>query len=353
MSKLLKAISLWKNDKSKLLLYKISKKFGFRDILPPLPFILMIEPTNSCNLRCPTCPTGSGKSKRPNSMMSFSEFKKIINQVGGNVKHIILWNFGEPFLNRELLDMIKYATSAGIHVTTSTNGEFFKSKEFCQEIVKSGLNYLIICLDGANQETISRFRRGSKFNDIENGFRLIHAAKKIMASKTPTIELQFILMKHNEHQRNYMKQHAKELGADFYSEKTVGIDYNDSEFQNLAKELLPNDLSLSRYYLKKDGKFSLKGEILNDCSWVYEGSVINSNGTVVPCSYDPYSKYVMGNVFEENLEKIWKNDKYQSFRRQIKRDRKSISICNACSEGRYSIKQYSNTEINTEQRLQI
>jgi radical SAM protein with 4Fe4S-binding SPASM domain len=341
MSKLIKAISLCKNGQYEIVyeivLHRLRKKLGFKDILPPLPFSLMIEPTNSCNLRCPTCPTGSGKSKRPKRMMSFSEFKMIIDEGKGNVKNITLWNYGEPFLNNDIINMIKYATSTGMHVITSTNGGFFKSKEFCLEIVKSGLQNLIICLDGANQETISRYRIGAKFNEIENGYKLLLEAKKFLVSKTPIIELQFILMKHNEGQRNDMKLLAKELGVDIYTEKTVGIDYNDPEFQNMAKELLPNDFSLSRYCLKEDGTFALKGNIPNHCFTVYEQSVINSDGDVVPCCYDLYSEYVMGNVLKESLKTIWKNDKYQSFRNQIEKDRKSIPMCNICSEGRYSI----------------
>ena len=141
-------------------------------------------------------------------------------------------------------------------------------------------------------------------------------------------------MKHNEHQRNHIKQLAAQLGVDVYSEKRVGIDYYDPEFQNMAKELLPNDLSLSYYYLKQDGTFALKGKIPNGCSKIYQSAVINSDGTVVPCCYDLYSEYVMGNVFEENLKTIWKNDKYQAFRRQVRRDKKSIPICNRCPEGR-------------------
>ena len=292
MNKLRKAFSLYRSGRFDLVLYKLGKRFGVRNILLPLPFSLDIEPTNACNLHCPTCPTGSGKMNRSKRMMSFAEYKRIIDQVKGNVNNITLWNYGEPFLNKELLSMIKYATSAGMHVITSTNGEFFKSKEFCLEVVLSGLQRLIICLDGADQETISKFRRGSKFSEIVNGFRFIHEAKKNLVSETPQIELQFILMKHNEHQRNYMKQLAKELGVNIYSEKTVGIDYNDPEFQNMAKELLPSDLSLSRYYLKEDGTFALKGKIPNHCTWVYQTAVINSNGTVVPCCYDLYSEYI-------------------------------------------------------------
>lgn len=186
MNKLRRAFSLYRSGRFDLVLYKLVKRFGVRNILLPLPFSLMIEPTNACNLHCPTCPTGSGKMNRSKRMMSFAEYKRIIDQVKGNVNTITLWNYGEPFLNKELLSMIKYATTAGMHVITSTNGEFFKSKEFCLEVVLSGLQHSIICLDGADQETISKFRRGSKFSEIVNGFRFIHEAKKKLGFRNAT-----------------------------------------------------------------------------------------------------------------------------------------------------------------------
>jgi len=210
-------------------------------------------------------------------------------------------------------------------------------KKFCRQLVQSGLQYLIICLDGTDQKTLSRYRRGSSFKKIEDGFKLINEAKKSLNSKTPTIELQFILMKHNEHQAKKIKQIARNLGADVYAEKTVGIDFNDPEFQQLAKNLLPKDLSWSRYRRGKSGQFLLKGKIPDSCSWVYQTAVINSDGTVVPCCYDLYSDHVMGNVFQEKLINIWRNKKYQAFRKQIKQKRKNIPICNSCSEGRFTI----------------
>ena len=333
-SKLRKVLTLLTSGKFDLITYGLLKQIGFRNVLPPLPFSLMIEPTNACDLHCPTCPTGSGKMNRPRRMMSFAEFKGIIDQVRGYVNVVLLWNYGEPFLNKELLRMIKYASSSGMYVITSTHGGFFKSQELCVEVVQSGLHELIVCLDGADQETISKFRRGAKFSEIINGFHFIRDAKKKFDLKTPIIELQFILMKHNEHQRNYMKELANQLGVDVYLEKLVGIDYNDPEFQKLAKEFLPNDLSLSPYYVKNDGTFMINGEIVNDCPWIYKSAVINSDGTVVPCCYDLYSKYVMGNVFEESLKKIWRSSKYQAFRTQIRRDRKSMYKCNVCRENR-------------------
>lgn len=317
---------------------KACEVFGFGDLLMPYPYVLHIEPTNACNLHCPTCPTGSGKMNRPGRMMSFPEFKGIIDQVRGYARTISLWNFGEPFLNKELLSMIGYATSAGIFVVTSTNGHFLGSEEFCSDIVRSGLQHLIICLDGADQETMNRLRKNARFDDIMGGFTLMTGAKRKLNSQTPKIELQFIVTRHNEHQREYMRHLAKRLNVDTYCEKPVGIDYSFPDFQELAKDLLPSDLSLSRFYQKQDGTFELKGRIPNRCLKIYQSTVINSDGSVVPCSYDVFSDYVMGNIFEDSLKTIWKNDKYQDFRRQIRQDRKSISICNACPEGRFAIK---------------
>jgi radical SAM protein with 4Fe4S-binding SPASM domain len=335
MADLKTLIVLYKKHGMALLLYKLLKRFGIRHVMIPYPSWLMIEPTNACNLHCPTCPTGSGKMNRPKRMMSFTEFKGIIDQVKGYVNHISLWNYGEPFLNRNLIDFIEYAVSKGLYVATSTNGEFFKTRKFCLQVVGSGLQHLIICLDGADQETINKFRKGSHFGEIVKGMRHILEAKKALESKTPKLELQFIVMKHNEHQRNSIRQFAKQLGVDVYREKAVGIPGNDPDFQKMAEELLPNDSSLSRYFLNEDGTYAQKGEITNKCTWVDQSPVINSDGTVVPCCYDLYSTHILGNIFEQSLKEIWKSTKYKSFRKQIRTSRKSIPMCSKCPEGRY------------------
>ena len=135
-----------------------------------------------------------------------------------------------------------------------------------------------------------------------------------------------------------MKQLATGLGVDIYCEKTIGVDCSDPNFQSLAKELLPDDLSLSRFYKKKDGTLALRGEITNYCPRIFESAIINSDGTVVPCCYDLHSRHVMGNVFEESIDKIWRNKKYNSFRRRLMMDRKSIPMCNICPVGRHEIR---------------
>jgi len=338
MNKLKKAFSLARSGQFDYILKKVAARLGVINYFIQDPIAINIEPSNVCNLRCPTCPAGSGEMNRPGRMMRDDEFKRIIDQVKGHVQNIVLWNYGEPFLNKELLFMIRYAADNGMYVETSSNGEFFRSREFCDDIVKCGLQKLIVCLDGADQETIGKFRRGAHFEKIIEGIQLMVDAKKERKSKIPAIELQFIVMKHNAHQRAQIKQIATELGVDIFCEKAVGLDSSAPNFQDMAKEFLPEDASMIRFYRNGDGTYALRGEITNYCSRIFQSVVINSDGTVVPCCYDLYSKYVMGNIFEESLASIWRNAKYNKFRRQILLDRRSIPMCNICSVGRYEIR---------------
>jgi len=330
LNKIKTVISLLKTGKFDLVFYKLCKKLGFKNVLPPLPVWLVVEPCNFCNLRCPVCLTGSGRINRPNKVMTFEEFKKIVDQVKGYTKKILLFGWGEPFLNKDILRMVRYAVDSGIYnVRLSTNGMFLNSKELCVEIVKSGLRRLIISLDGLDQETLEKYRKGADFNKIIKGIKLLVEIRKLLKSDKPELELQFLVMKHNEHQREAMKKFAEELGVDVYMEKSLNI-YRGSYFQEKAKEFLPQDLSRSRYTLDDSKKYKLKGTVPNTCHLIYQSAVINSNGTVIPCCYDLYSDYVMGNAFEEKLKNIWKNKKYQTLRKRIRENRKSIPMCRAC-----------------------
>ena len=327
------------SGRSDVVIYKLLEKAGIRKLFTTgFPYSVMIEPTNICNLSCPTCPTGSGKMNRQKYSMNFSEFKHIIDQLRGRTTLVTLFNYGEPFLNKDFIKMIDYASSAGLWVTTSTNGHFFESKEFCNRLVKSGLKDIIVAIDGLDQSTVTKFRHGADFNKIEKGISLLAKEKNYLGSEFPKIELQFILMKQNQHQREGIISLARKLKVDSYSIKCVWINYADPEFQKLAKKYLPDSASNNRYYLNDDGTFSIKGEITNYCSAVNLSTVINSDGNVIPCCYDVYSKFIMGNIFQQSLDTIWNNEKYTSLRKKIGQSRKSISICQGCPECRYIIR---------------
>src|SRR3989344_4099762 len=94
---------------------KLPKAWGY-------PYTIMIEPTNICNLKCPLCPTGVGELHRASGLMDLDNFKKFIDEVSGHVLHLRMWNWGEPFLNRNIGEMVSYAKAGGMFVNLSTNG---------------------------------------------------------------------------------------------------------------------------------------------------------------------------------------------------------------------------------------
>ena len=168
--KIKRAFALLLEGKTDLFIYKSLKKIGLKNLLPPLPNSLIIEPVNFCNLRCPLCPTGSGRLKdcRPARLMTFDEYKNIIDQARGYVTKIVLFNLGEPFLNKETVEMIKYAVSASMYVKISTNAVLLDDPALCREIVKSGLQHLIVSLDG----------RPTRYMPLKTALKLIKANKK-------------------------------------------------------------------------------------------------------------------------------------------------------------------------------
>lgn len=330
---------LLRRGRLRQLLYKVLVRGGLRHsgllrALSPLPVELMIEPVNACNLACPTCPTGQGALNRPPRAMTLAEFKKIVDGLGGAPCRFFLWNYGEPLLNRDLPAMIRCAAAAGISCRVSTNGELLVSPELCSELLASGLEHLIVCLDGADAETHARFRRGSHYAGVLAGLRSLAAARRAAGGHGPVLELQFLVMRHNAGQRPRMRALARELGADIYSEKAVGIDCNSPEFQRLAAELVPEDTDLGVFSRGSDGAYALKGEIRNGCRRLVSSAVINSDGSVVPCCYDLRSEHVMGNVFEQGLAAIWAGEKYEALRRQVAADKGAVPMCRGCLEGR-------------------
>jgi radical SAM protein with 4Fe4S-binding SPASM domain len=304
-------------------LSKITK----RNIVIGYPFMMMLEPTNICNLRCPLCITGSKLMTREDGVMAFENYKKLIDETGDHLVHLTLWSQGEPFVNRDFIDMVQYAQKKGIKTLTSTNGHFLI--ENAEKIIESGLSVLIVAVDGASQETYEQYRVNGKFEKVYHGLIAVSEAKKKLKSKTPEIELQFIIMKHNEHEIDKIRDLAIECGVQVLSFKTAQV-YTKEQ----AHKFLPENEKYRRYEFTEDGEMKTKSEEVNFCRWVLLCPVINWDGTVSPCCFDKNAEYGLGNVFTNGgMKKIWKSEEYAKFRQQVLTKRKEIPICSNCSEG--------------------
>lgn len=300
------------------LLSKISKKIKSPKSLGN-PITLMLEPTNFCNLKCPLCPTGQGLIKRKKESLTFEKAKKILDRMAPEIIHLRLWNWGEPFLCKDIFKIIKYAKKYKIFVNTSTNASFL-NKKIANQIVDSELDELIISLDGASEKTYNKYRKSGSFKKVLEAIKEIEKHKKIHDSEFPKIKLQFIIMKHNQHEMKKIIKIAKELEVNTLFFKSVGI--MDLKVKEDIKKYLPSNKKFLRQSFER---------IENKCDYLWEEMTINVDGSVVPCCRDSNNKYVFGNIFKEDFQEIWNNKKYQDFRKKIIKNKKQIPICRFCS----------------------
>jgi radical SAM protein with 4Fe4S-binding SPASM domain len=299
---------------------KFSKLFRLQRVFG-MPTTLMIEPTNFCNLKCPLCPTGLGLIGREKGQISFEDFKKVFDQFSSYIIHLRLWNWGEPLLNKDLFKMISYAKKQGVFVNTSTNS-FFLTKDNAAEIVKTGLDEIIVSLDGASEKTYRKYRKNGSFKKVIEALQTLVAEKKRQNTKFPAIKLQFIVMKHNEHEINDAIKLAKKIGVDSIFFKTVGV--MDISVYEPIKDYLPQNPRLRRY------SFQTRDLRRNFCDYLWEETTINVDGSVVPCCRDSHNGYVFGNVFKQPFKEIWNNKKYVDFRKQVLEDKTKIPLCQGC-----------------------
>lgn len=294
------------------------------------PTHLQIEPTTYCNLRCAFCPVTEGMG-RPTGHMDFNLFKKVIDEIGDYVLLILLWDWGEPFLNSSIYEMISYAKQRGIKAVSSTNGHPFTRVEHADRVVRSGLDTLIVAMDGISQETYERFRQGGNLKLVLQGIRTIVARKRALNSKTPLINLRLIVMKHNEHEIPQLKNLARSLGVDVLTLKTLNFCFKSGFItEGSNNEFLPKDHRYRRFKYSSPDKVPIRLQ-RNPCKSLWNNPAIHWEGTVCPCTFDPGEKHVLGDLKTDTFEHIWFGTPYRKMRRQFRRNWEELHLCRECS----------------------
>lgn len=309
-----------------LLGYFLSRVFK-RPIHLGKPWAISIEPTTSCNLRCPECPSGLRSFTRPTGMLEPGHFQKLMQELSPHLGYLTFYFQGEPYLNPRFLDMVRVAADHGVYTSTSTNAHYLK-EEMAFRTVDSGLHRVIISIDGTSQESYEKYRIGGQLDKVLEGTRNLVKAKRERKSATPHIIFQFLVVRHNEHEIAEVYRLAEELGVDEVKLKTAQI----YDFEN-GSDLIPEQDRYSRYKQTKSGKWEIKNPLLNHCWLMWHSCVITWDGKVVPCCFDKDATHSLGGTDEQSFSEIWKGPEYQRFRAAVLRSRSEIDICTNCTEG--------------------
>lgn len=291
------------------------------------PFTVSIEPTTACNLGCSECPSGLKSFTRPMGKIDLEVNRQLIRSLGKQLFYINYYFQGEPFLHPQFLELVKEAKKSRIYTSTSTNAHFITEKK-ADEIVASGLDRLIISIDGLTQETYESYRVHGKLSKVIEGAKQLVEARKRANSSTPHLIFQFLVVKPNEHEVDGIFKLADELKIDEVRLKSAQVyDYHNGH------ELIPENEKYARYKRQADGTYRMKYKTGNHCWRMWSSCVLTWDAQVVPCCFDKDATQVLGSAMNEDFTKIWKSGRYNDFRLAVLTRRNQIEICKNCSEG--------------------
>ena len=286
-----------------------------------------MEPTTACNLGCPECPSGLKKFTRPTGKMAVDQHEQWLKELDKTVFYITYYFQGEPFLNPNFLELIQAAKRRRMFTATSSNAHFIDSNN-AEAIVASGLDQLIISVDGVTQEVYQQYRVHGDLAKVWVATEAIVEAKRKLKSTTPHVIFQCLAVKPNEHEIPLVFKKAKALGVDEVRIKSAQL----YEYK-VGNPLMPENESYSRYKRNRKGEFELKHPGGNHCWRMWSGSVITWDGQVVPCCFDKDASHAMGELTKETFQQVWNNPRYKKFRNAVLSNRQGIDICQNCSEG--------------------
>jgi pyruvate-formate lyase-activating enzyme len=260
-----------------------------------LPYILNLDTLNLCNLTCPFCPTGTGQNYREKNRIPLEHAKQVIDAVRSHVLEIRLFNWGEPFLNPDIYETIRYAGEAGLYTVINSNLSLSRQR-LAEDIVDSGLDLLVVSMDGLEQETLCRYRRHASIAQVLKNIREIVEIKRRRHAGKPRVEVAFLVFRHNEHEIPRLKAMEKDLGVDFFYARRAFI-YHPA-------------------FVPKNPNFQpLLGFGAGTCRFLYHELTIEADGAITPCCTTTSSIWDTGRWEDVNNLKIFYNsERYRRMR---------------------------------------
>jgi radical SAM protein with 4Fe4S-binding SPASM domain len=256
--------------------------------------------------------------------MPFEAFKKLIDEVGDYLLLIVLWNWGEPFLNPDIFRMIKYAKSKNILVHCSTNGNVKFDEKMAEKLVDSGLDTLIVAVDGATEETYRKYRKGGELQRVLVNIKTIARTKNRKKTNTPRLNLRFVVMRQNEKEIPLIKKLAKEIDVDYLSFKAVNAP------PDLESAYAPENQKYHRYAF--DAELFIRKQKHFTCMRPWKRITVDALGDIIPCEFDYKSLHSFGKIDgDKSAMATWKGANAVDFRKNFNIGWNKYYTCKDCT----------------------
>lgn len=306
-----------------------------------MPSEYTIETGNVCNLRCPGCPTGRRDKGLGPGLLTYDNFQVIFEKIVPYAVQVRLYNWGEPFLNKDILPMISLCSQHHVATHIDTNLTVRElAAGAAEEIVGSGLSRLFASIDGASQKSYERYRVGGDFQQAISNIRHLQGAKQRLGSATPVIAWKFLVNAFNEHEMDRAQQMAGDLGVPIFFDLMHVSD--PSWYSSLHKKSLAEATTQIEARVRDEDvvvadqsrqhpppgepashpelpatidQIRLHPQLFSWCMQPFNMAFIHWNGHLFPCCNVFGEAYSLGNLLTDRLEDVWNNQKYRGCRK--------------------------------------
>jgi radical SAM protein with 4Fe4S-binding SPASM domain len=323
-----------------------------------LPTELQVEVTGACNLACKMCLVRyRPKLGRRSGAMCFHTFRDLVDALP-RLEKLTLQGLGEPLLAPDFFEMVEYATARGIRTGFNTNGTFLTAAA-SERLVRAGVDWLHVSLDGATKQTYEAIRDGADFDLVTRNIGDLVRVRRRLGASRPTVQLVFVAMRRNLRELPELVQLAAKWGVESVWVQNLSHSFGDTDPSGSYMEIrrfaerealwrgeydeaerlfdearslgdrLGVELRLPRLREPEDPA-PLPGGV--GCHWPFEGAYVNHDGRVQPCCMVMGAdRAVLGNLEEAGFEEIWTGEPYEQFRDGLRPGGEPPEVCKGCS----------------------
>jgi MoaA/NifB/PqqE/SkfB family radical SAM enzyme len=270
-----------------------------RDRAPHLPDIVQIESTNLCNAKCVFCPRD--EMHRRQGVMEMDLFVKVVDECAAlGITHVRLHNYGEPFLDRQLVDKVRYAKQRGIaEVGMISNGSLI-TEDIARGLLDAGLDAINISVDAAGKEVFERTRVHLEYDTVIENVRRLARMRRESGRKRPKLILSFVRQGNTAEEQAFIE-----------------------EWRPVADKIHVTDLH------NWAGTLNARSDVRFPCYRMWLTFTVLWDGRVSLCCADFDGRHILGDLRTSTIAEIWNSPVYRAVRRQQLRDG-GPEICRTC-----------------------
>lgn len=270
-----------------------------RDRAPRLPEIVQIESTNICNAKCVFCPRD--EMHRRQGIMDMALHRKIVDECAAlGITHLRLHNYGEPFIDRQLLEKVRYAKSRGIsEVGMISNGSLL-TEEVTRGMIEAGLDAINISVDASGKEVFESTRVGLKYDRVIANIERLVRLRTELGRRRPKLILSFVRQNNSEDERAFIEHW-----------RAIADKIHITDLHNWA------------------GTLHKQSDVNYPCYRPWLTFTALWDGRVALCCADFDGRQILGDLRTSSIQEIWNSDAYRQVRREHL-ESGGPSICRSC-----------------------